>query len=962
MKHWFLAPMALVLLLAQSSLAASVDYKIHWRTLRTPHFEIIYDRDHKDVAENYAVAAEQAYEVLCTRFSEQPSKTTIVLNDRTDQANGMATFLPYTMIQIYPVLPDSLTTLDYYGDWPVEMVMHEYTHINAFTPVHGWLKPFNYIFGSIAHPTGLLPRWWHEGLAVESETRFTTFGRLKSPRLSAELRAMAQDGTLKRETIDRINETILPEFPYGDRPYLLGSILWEHMLQNGPPDLVETLTQRYSRRLPWLINGPVKDLFGVNYAQLLEQTYNEVEKNTFAQIDLIQAQHKESYQLFPDLDMEAFQPSISPDGDHLIFLTGSLRRFQIRMINRTGSESFRGLKSERVANVLAATRLSWFPDSQSFVYDSIDESDPYHDYRELFRYDIKTGETTRLTKNLRAQDPSVSPDGQKIVFVGNKPGQHWLGLLDLAHHSTKTLFHPGLSIRLNHPEFIANDQIAFTGRNTQGQERLYVYNLNDGKMKTVVSRKTELRRPTKTPYGLLVADTSSGVENIAVVDVDQQTIQPITNTTTDMQSADYDSRTKELIGVRYTGHGRRLITTAPTNDILPTIGSVVPAKWPTPPTLVKIDKSEIQEESYQPWEYMYPRYWMPFLYPVYNGVFMQAITSVADPAGINSYNASLSYDTVTGRPSYSFQYTNASLPPDIDLSYIREQSYLSASGFVLDEQTAQGDFSFFLPGMGRHWKMLTGYMLDHIDSPLGSQNLNRQGPVVTLSYNNWNDSFAEGAGTSLQLTQEQFLHGPNQAAYGRSYASFTQAWKKWLPQTHRIVLTGRGMLAPNLPVSDILSLGDGSLGANYLVPLTNSPFLFRGYGNGTFVGRRVINWNLEYQFPLMTEATGWGTLPVFFRGMDGAVVFDGIGVDGYGYDHKDDLYHSRKLGNIALSTGFEARLNTTLAYQLPVTWIVGLYEGFDKTAGQGLSVFLGLAFSDLSAIDQMRQKVSHGAH
>lgn len=399
----------------------------------------------------------------------------------------------------------------------------------------------------------------------------------------------------------------------------------------------------------------------------------------------------------------------------------------------------------------------------------------------------------------------------------------------------------------------------------------------------------------------------------------------------------------------------------PSNDQPPTIGSVVPAKWPAAPELAKIDTSEFKEESYQPWEYLYPRYWMPFLYPVYNGVFMQAITSVADPAGINMYNASLSYDTVTGRPSYSFQFTNASLPPDIDLGYVRSETYLAASGYVLDQQTLQGDLSFYLPGLNRHWKMLTGYLKDRIESPiLNGGVFNRQGPIATLTYNDWLDTRTEGAGTSIQLTQQQFLHGKNQIPYGRSFMSFTQAFKRWIPDSHRIVLTGRAMFAPDLPENEIISLGDGSLGANYLVPLINSPFLFRGYGNGTFVGRRVLNWNLEYQFPISRYAGGWGTFPLFTRGWDGAIVFDGIGVDGYSYRYSDDTYHRRSLGNIAMSAGVEARWNTTIAYGLPVTWILGLYQGFDKTSGRGLFPFIGIAFSDMSSIDKMSQQLRHG--
>jgi hypothetical protein len=338
---------------------------------------------------------------------------------------------------------------------------------------------------------------------------------------------------------------------------------------------------------------------------------------------------------------------------------------------------------------------------------------------------------------------------------------------------------------------------------------------------------------------------------------------------------------------------------------------------------------------------------------------MQASTSIADPTNTNHYDASVAYDTVTGRPGYSLNFTNSSLPPDINLGYTRSEQYLSASGYVFDDQTAKGDLAFYLPYLNKHWKMASGYIYNHVDSVIATGQLYRQGPFATLSYNNWLDPRNEGAGTVFILEQDQYLPGgDNQFAYGRSFLSFTQAWKKWLPDTHRIVFTARGELAPNLPFTNIgnfLSLADSSLGANYLVPLTSSPFLFRGYSNGTFVGRKVVNWNAEYQFSLSRKAHGWGTWPIFSRGWDMAVTFDGIAVDGLSFNDSDLFWYHRNLGHVAMSAGVEGRWNTSLFYAMPVTWIFGLYQGFDDKAGQGLFPFIGLALSDISSIDRLRK-------
>jgi Tol biopolymer transport system component len=950
----------LVLILAifstSLSFAASIDPHVHWRSLQTPHFEVIYDRNQKELADTYAVAAEQAYQILSARFSELPNKTYLVLTDITDQANGGATFIPYPIINVYPVLPDSVTSLDYYGNWPLEMMVHEYTHILTFQPRHGFYTPLKYVFGSVIHPNGILPRWYLEGLAVESESRFTDFGRLKSPHTSAELRAISQDGKLQGETIDRINETIIPTYPYGERPYLFGSILWEHMLETGPKDVVEALNQSYGRRLPFLLNAPAEDVFHRNYPELLRETYQNIETEVAAQIKNIESRGRESVHYFKDDGMEQIAPAISPDGSKLIYLTSSMRIGQIRMLERTGNESFSTCLSKKLLDTGAgeSLRASWLPNSAGFVFDNMDEMDHYHSFRSLYEYSLKDQSIHQLVSGLRAQDPAVSPDGKLVAYISNENSRTQLGLLDRETLAPRVLFRPGLYQRLSHPEFISKFEIAFTARNLRGEEKLYVYNLATKKFALHFPKHKEIRNPKLTSLGLLVASSESGVKNITVGNLKTQTVEAITNTTTEIQFADYDNRTKELVVSRQTGNGRKLASTNIQQVELAKVGPVVTTKWPPPPEIPPMLRSDFKDENYQPIEYLWPRYWIPFLYPVYNGVYFQGATEQHDPAGINRYALSAAYDTVTKRGSYGIQYVNASLPPDIELSYIKSEQYLGASGFVLDTQSAGGNLAFYLPGMSKHWKATTGYTGDRINTPFG-KNYNRQGPLASLFYSTWDDPRSEGAGTIVGLSHQEFLSGSDQLHYGRSSLTLEQAWHLGLPKGHRIVTQTRVALAPKLPFSSLLSLGDSSLGANYLVSLSNSMFLFRGYPSGTFVGRKTLNANFEYQFPLSTSTFGFGTKPLFVRGWDAAFFVDAIAVDGASYDSQLSIYRRRTLGEFALGTGFEAKWNTTVAYEMPLTWILGLYFGFDDKAQNAVMPFLGIAASDLSTIDHLRK-------
>ena len=203
-------------------------------------------------------------------------KTIVVIVDNTDLTNGYANFLPYPHMVLFPVLPGDLSTINYFDNWARDLMIHEYTHILSFQPSNGFYTPLRWIFGTIVRPNAILPRWFLEGVAVQVESRYTAKGRLKNPATMGVLRAMVKDGTLKNNSIDKINETSIPTYPFGRRPYLFGSLLWQEIMENSKPGIVERIHQRHSRRLPFLLNTPIKDETGRTYAQLLNDRYDKI--------------------------------------------------------------------------------------------------------------------------------------------------------------------------------------------------------------------------------------------------------------------------------------------------------------------------------------------------------------------------------------------------------------------------------------------------------------------------------------------------------------------------------------------------------------------------------------------------------------------------------------------------------------------------------------------------------------
>jgi hypothetical protein len=922
--------------------AGTTDPSIEFRVLTSPHFEIIYRKEQKELAKRYALAAEQARELLMPVFKEGPEHTIIYLQDDTDQSNGLADFLPYPHITVYPVLPSSIDSVDEYGDWAFEMILHEYTHILNMYPAHGIYRPFKYIFGTVIRPNAVLPRWYLEGLAVNLETWFSDHGRLRSTETSASARALTLSGGFQKEDVASINESSLRTWPYGSRPYLYGAWWWDQVSRDHGLPVIETWNQNFSRRLPFLLNGPVFEQTQKSPNELLSVTARALESQSQQQIDAINAAGPSTGTLIAEASGEQSIFAISPSGDKLIYgnsvpVTGGEVRLKVRAQK---NQPFQDIKSERLFKHIGLLRLSWLNEN-SFVFDKIDPSNPYATYRDLYIYDLDKRETKRLTRNLRAQDPSPSPDGQKIAFVQNDGGRDSLAIYDLATGKTHTLLIGNLFQRISGPEFLNDGEVLFSLRQRSGVEKLYSYSLNFKKARVWNDQLSSAQNVRVTREGVLVTDASTHARNVWRV----HNGRPIalSNTLTDIVNADYDPQRREILVSELSAEGRRL-KSIPLAEYHPPQLQI--PTWPPPPkpTLTKVS---VSDESYQPLEYLAPHYWIPFIYQVESGLIFQGLTANQDPAGRNQYTLLGAYDTVTKKPSYGITYTNSSTPTDINLAYAKSISYLSASGLIVESQNAALSLAPNWPFRSRFMKWSLGGVWNTTEQRSGD--LKRMGPEVSWQYSRLESPLNERWGFQVKLAHTDYLPQSNYLDYQRSYAHFATQYN--MSGLKRIFFQARGALAPQQPSSTIITMGDRTVGGNYLVNLANSDFLMRGYPSANFVGRKIINANLEFVFPLRDLDRGFGTFPLFLRNLDWAFFTDTVAVDGGALLKSDSKYHLSTLSENYVGAGSELRFNTTSFYHLPLTFTVGLYYGFNDRVGGGLSPFFGFGFGGLNPLE-----------
>ena len=948
MKHQFAALLFSALLMSLATSAFASDPSVEWKTIETPHFSLIFDSRQQQVAEIYALKAEQAFTAISPTFGVWPEKTVIYLDDSTDLANGSATPWPYPMIMAYPVLPLSNDVVGSYGDWGLELLTHEYTHILNFTPANGVMKPLRWVFGSIIAPNVLLPRWYSEGLAVEMETRYSKYGRLRSSGFLSIARAMAAEGRLRDEDIGRINESI-PDFPGGNRPYLMGALIWDELTRKAGDKIIGELNTAYSRRIPFFLNSPLNDRLGVQWKDVLNDAYERVEKRTLEQIRVINAAGAMKEKLVARDGYYSRSPSLSPNGEMLAFVSQNINTDNLIMLmKRDGSSGFTGgAKDKRLVEAMDINRISWLPDSSGFIYDAVDAVNRYYLYSDLYRCELVKDatkcKTKRLTRGLRAREPVVSPDGHSLVFVQNTTASTQLMISGIDGSSVRVLRKPDVQTRISSPTFVSADELVFSERDGTGTETLRYAHLRGGQLDSVSEILREFapaRLPSMTARGLTFVSDKSGVSNLYLADSQLKSAHAVTNVVSRVIDATIDSSSGDVLYSRLEAAGAALFASSgPVPATPPTIGPLIDTtygSWAVPSV-----KPTMTVEDYHPSHWLLPRYWIPYMYLLPGGFYAQASTSGNDPLERHAYTLTGAYDSLSGKPSVFGSYLNSTTR--VPLLFVGQDvtEYLYASG--LQRKTTAGSVSgsFFLPGLSNAYRGALGWEYLATDA-LGFLTV-RNGADVALTYQDVSQRgyqiSPEDGGTAAVIHRHYFEKLGN-IGYDETDVSVSKYFSWLLPEHHAIGLFSNFAWAPAL---NRTILGRSTVGGNYQNGLIQNAFVMRGYQSGVFLGKDMLTGTFEYRFPLLYSYRSFGTAPLFFRRLHASVFLDGITLDGVAYRDDIKAYQTEKFGTFHLGTGLELKADTTLFYFLPVQFIVGAYYGLDRALNNnGVFPFIGL--------------------
>jgi eukaryotic-like serine/threonine-protein kinase len=203
-------------------------------------------------------------------------------------------------------------------------------------------------------------------------------------------------------------------------------------------------------------------------------------RSVVPQLYLINADRTNLTQL-TNIDKGACQPSWSPDGKQLVFISPCLGRGDIfetiynesslYMINADGT----GLK-ELTPAPGSDFEPAWSPDGKQIAFTSVRGG-----FRQIYSLDVNSLAVTLLTNttdSLESSQPSWSPDGTKIIYTVKRVGTYQIWSMDSNGQEAVQLAHSGQDLWDYLPSWSPDGQTIFFSQRRPGAFRPWLMRID----------------------------------------------------------------------------------------------------------------------------------------------------------------------------------------------------------------------------------------------------------------------------------------------------------------------------------------------------------------------------------------------------------------------------------------------------------------------------------------------------
>ncbi len=950
-----------------------------WYTLQTPHFEIHFYPTEQKFAERAAHIAERAYRLITRYLNWRPSgRVHITLNDDTDDANGLATSIPYKYIFAFGAPPGSLDELNDFDDYVKLLITHEFTHVvHLDTMLSPCALLVNTILGRTFAPNLSEPTWFIEGMAVLMESRQTTAGRLRSSFFDMHLRVPYLEGRLF--TIDQISAVPLA-YPGGTAAYAYGSSLLRYIEDRYGPAKIQEISHRYADTcIPGALNRTVAETVGQGYVGLFGPGLWDDWRRSIAHRYTLEAEEARRRPLTVATRLTWEAPSPRGEGPGARFFRDGTLVYH--RSNNDQSPAYVRLNPETGARQLIADMQGGgpaapTPDGQALIFPRVNylplplriSGSPELGWNDLFRLDVAAGTIRQLTRGARAHEPDVSPDGTQIACVLAGTGTRELALLPI-EGGTPRVLQPGAPGLAFTPAWSPDGRLITYSRWKPGGFRdIHIYDLAAATDRAISIDRAMDIDPRFSPDGrfILFSSDRSGINDIYAHELRTGRLFQVTNVLAGAFEPAVSPDGRRLVFTGFTSDGFDLWSTPyDPSQFLPAQPYANARLDASPDPDAETDSPDARPEDaaalplpqrivgYAPWKYMYPRQWNLQLLQEALGLgrTFQLNTSVSDPVGNHAVGFELlvpSNGDASGYLSYSYnrlwpsfgvtvsrtdQMTPGLIVDGANLTYRQRSENLTVGTNlpILHNADAQGAL-----GISYNYAAYGATDRIPVGEPTGGITIKPQrGPYADLRLDwsftdahQWPYSISGQEGRNIRLSLR--LSSPVLGGRFRT-TEVSGSWTEYLTPPWRRLHAFALMAAGGFGIGDtrdFFNLGGYSpqdvLRSVLLNQYQYAPL--RGYPANYASGDSYLLLSAEYRAPLLWIEKGYDTFPFYLRRIWG-VLFTDIGNAFQGPFRAQDL---------KTDAGAEAHFEFNLGYYLGGQVELGYAHGFATGGGDRL--------------------------
>jgi hypothetical protein len=942
---------------------------LRFRVIATGHFRIYYHQGEEPLARRLGGIAESVRLTLPARIRlRAPAVTHVVLANQDDDANGLASPLPYCTVRLtaaWPALSDLIGNTD---DWLRLAFVHEYAHVLQLNQSVGWAEVARLLLGRspVAFPNLFLPQWQIEGFATFWESRTTGLGRLAGGDSAEIVRGLARSPD--SDPLDRVNGGAV-DWPGGYAPYLEGAWFYDYLTRHFGEDAVGRLANVTAGRLPYLSSAATTRVFGKSLGELWKNFQQEMKQEAAAL--------PHSSPTGRRLTRRGFfvtSPRFDDGGRSVVYSVRDPDRFPALMITDVASGATRSI-ADRIGGAQVTVR------DGLLIFDRLELSDNVAWRSDLFTADRQTGRSTRLTRDARLLEPDLSPDRRRLVC------------LRMSEDGRRELVFFAVSLDGRAVVSVSPSTVPITPdeRATYGAPRWSP----DGRYLAVE------RRRLGGPSEIVVFDVADGREHVAASSARSRNLEPawMPDGSTILFASDRFDRSFQVFAASVDGSNLRRVTAVVGGALYPEVSpdgrnliyvglgangsdlfemALDPARWDGVPPEPAAAATQIQApsaseadglmrdppapavtSSYSPFPTLLPRAWMPLADTANGHVRAGLAVSGVDVLLRHSFEATLLWrfgDTNAiggphrGRPDWTAGYVYSRWRPAFFAVASDKTSFLTLSGgrpspdAELRDQGLAAGITFPVRRVRQAQLWQAGFNLERDTFTITGAPSSRHRNAFRAAWaintaQHYDRSISTEDGVAAAITSEQVRTAFGADGNADAFTAELRAFLRPAPGHSVLALrAGYGVAAGDTTVRRQFYLG-GSSPSTALVDFGSDAFrMVRGFDNQVSAGSHVAVATVEWRQPAWRIERGWGTFPVFLRTLHGAVFVDA----GHAWDS------GFSVARVKTSVGVEASLDVVAGYRVPVTVTAGIASTRDGAAsgrrGTGVYFRFGPSF------------------